>query len=311
MKYNLYHGNSPYLSLRASHKALKNLHEENRALFLNIIEGDNIEPSAFVDKISSTGLFSNQRILFIKRLYRNKEKDQLIKYLLEIFDNNQSEDILIFWEDQKIRSTTKYLKAFQKNKTVEEYNQLNKRTFGTWLKEELKENNLTLNTQCQRILSESTNYDPERAANEIAKLTLTDEEITEDFLQTTTSNTLEMDIWKLIDHLNANDKANSLKVIENLTVQNNDPNYILAMLARNLRLITQTKYLVKQGKDSRSIASILRLPPFTVPSLIKASNNQTDEKIKRLYEKFTNLDYQIKTGKIDGKLGLTLLCTYI
>ena len=120
-----------------------------------------------------------------------------------------------------------------------------------------------------------------------------------------------MDIWKLIDHLNANDKANSLKAIENLTTQNNDPNYILAMLARNLRLIAQTKYLVGQGKDSRAIASALRLPPFTVPSLIKAANNQTEEKIKKLYEKFTNLDYQIKTGKIDGKLGLTLLCTYI
>jgi DNA polymerase-3 subunit delta len=278
---------------------------------VHILEADNIDPSTFVDKISSSGLFSNQRILFIKRLYRNKEKDVLIKYLLEAFDKNTSEDILIFWEDQKIRSTTKYLKAFKENKTLYESNKMNKRTFATWLKTELKENELELDAQCQKILSESANYDAERASNEIDKLTLTDEKITKEFLLQNISNTLELDIWKLIDYLNANNKAGSLEVIENLTKQNNDPNYILAMLARNLRLITQTKYLVENGHDSRSIASALKLPPFTVPSLLSASKNQTDEKIKKLYQKFTNLDYQIKTGKIDGHLGLTLLCSYI
>jgi DNA polymerase-3 subunit delta len=311
VKYSLYHGNSPYLSIRASHKALKKIQREKPELNINILEADNMDASEFVDKISSSGLFSSQRILFIKRLYRNKEKDVLTKYILEMIEKNQSEDIFIFWEDQKIRSTTKYLKAFKKNKTLNEYNKLNKRTFSTWLKQELKENELVINPKCQKILSENTNYDPERAVNEIEKLALTDEEITEEFLATTTSNTLELDIWKLIDYLNANDKANSLRVIENLTKQNNDPNYILAMLARNLRLITQTKHLVDQGKDSRQIASVLRLPPFTVPSLIKASHNQSYEKIKKMYEKFTNLDYQIKTGKINGNLGLTLLCTYI
>ena len=311
MKYSLYHGNSPYLSLRACHNELKKIQKENEGLNVQILEVDNIDPSSFVDKISSSGLFANQRILFIKRLYRNKEKDALIKYLLEAFEKNTSKDILLFWEDQKIRSTTKYLKAFKENKTLNEANTLNKRSFATWLKAELKENNLELDPQCQKILSESTNYDAERASNEIDKLTLTDEKITKEFLLQTTSNTLELDIWKLIDYLNSNNKAGSLEVIENLTKQNNDPNYILAMLARNLRLITETKYLVENGYDSRGIASVLKLPPFTVPSLISASRNQTGEKIKKLYQKFTNLDYQIKTGKIDGNLGLTLLCSYI
>jgi DNA polymerase-3 subunit delta len=83
------------------------------------------------------------------------------------------------------------------------------------------------------------------------------------------------------------------------------------MLARNLRLITQAKYLIENGYDYKQIASVLKVPPFTVPSIINASKNQTSEKIKKLYEKFTNLDFQIKTGKIDGNLGLTLLCSYI
>ena len=311
MKYKLYHGNSPYLSLRASHRYVKKAQEENESFIFHIIEADNIDASNYVDKLSSNGLFSENRILFVKRLYKNKEKDKLLTFTLEYLEKNKSNDILIFWEDQKIRSTTKYLKHFKDNKGLEEYNTLNKRSFNTWLKEELKENNLSLDAECQRILSENTNYNPERAANEIDKLILSDEKINKETLLNLTANTLELDIWKLIDSLNANKKEESLEVIENLTKQNNDPNYILAMLARNLRLITQAKYLIENGYDYKQIASVLKVPPFTVPSIINASKNQTSEKIKKLYEKFTNLDFQIKTGKIDGNLGLTLLCSYI
>ena len=135
MKSKLYHGNSPYLSLRASHRFVKKAQEENDLFNFHIIEADNIDPSSYVDKFSSNGLFAENRILFVKRLYKNKEKDKLLTFTLEYLEKNNSNDIIIFWEDQKIRSTTKYFKYFKDNKGLEEYNTLNKRSFSTWLKE--------------------------------------------------------------------------------------------------------------------------------------------------------------------------------
>lgn len=311
MEYKIYHGNSPYLSLKEAHKQLEKYEKENPDIKIQVIESDSLDSSKYADILSSSSLFATKRILFIKRLYRNKEKDKLTIFTTEYLNNNNSEDIIILWEDQKIRSTTKYLKFFKENKAIEEFNKLNKRSFMTWLKKELEEKELNIDFTTQKLIAEVSNYDPERCANELQKFKLSGETITKEYIMETTADTLELNIWGLIDNINQGDRKASLTILENLFKQNNDPNYILAMLARNLRLLTLTKHLVKQNKSSREIASIIKVPPFTVPSMIKATQKHTDERIETLYEKFTNLDLQIKTGKIDGKLGLTLLCTYI
>lgn len=311
MKYKLFHGNSPYLSRKATYKELKKIKAENPNTQIEIIEADSLESSKYADTLASSTLFASKKILFIKRLYRNKDKDKLTEYTTEYLKNNESEDIVILWEDQKIRSTTKYLKFFKENNALEEFNTLNKRTFMTWMKEELKEQNIEIDSTIQKLIATNTNYDPERCSNELQKYKLSGEQITKEYILETTTDTLELDIWGLIDAINHQDKSLSLEIMERLFTQNNDPHYILAMLARNLRLLTLTKHLTKKRASSGEIASVLRVPPFTVPSMIKASEQYSDEKILKMYEKFTNLDFQLKTGKIEGRLGLTLLCTYL
>jgi DNA polymerase-3 subunit delta len=96
-----------------------------------------------------------------------------------------------------------------------------------------------------------------------------------------------------------------------MTSQGADANYILSMLARNLRLLYLTKTLDEEGKGYKEISSALKIPPFTTPSLIKTSKQYSEEKIKLLYSKLSNLDYQIKTGKIEPNLGLTLICPFL
>lgn len=125
------------------------------------------------------------------------------------------------------------------------------------------------------------------------------------------TDTLERDIWALIDAINHKDRTQSMNILENLYKQNNDPNYILSMLARNLRIMTLAKYLNEQGKSFKEICSILRIPPFTLPSILDSSKGYEWKNIQQIYKKLANLDQQIKTGKIDGNLGLTLICPYL
>lgn len=87
-------------------------------------------------------------------MYKNKDKDRLIESILAIIEKAQSQDIIYFWEDEKIRVNTKYLKFFSKNSAVEEYDELNKRSFATWLKEELDNNGLKMDSTPQKLLAE-------------------------------------------------------------------------------------------------------------------------------------------------------------
>ena len=302
MVYKLYHGSSPYLSLRALKQDIKNFAD----IKFQVINAETRDSQEIYDKIGNSSLFETQRGIIIKRLYKNKDKDRLIESILAIIEKDSYEDIIYFWEEEKVRVNTKYLKFFSKNAAVEEYDELNKRSFATWLKEELDNNGLKMDPTLQKLLAEKTNYDPEKCANEIKKLKLDPES---DLRYVT--DTLERDIWALIDAINHKDKAQSMSILENLYKQNNDPNYILSMLARNLRIMTLAKYLNDQRKSFKEICSILRIPPFTLPSILDSSKGYEWKNIQQIYKKLANLDQQIKTGKIDGNLGLTLICPYL
>lgn len=302
MTYKLYHGSSPYLSLKALKKEVSSYTD----LEFQIINAEIKDSQTVFDILGSPTLFSRSRGIIIKRLYKNKDKEKLIESILSLLKTTTSTDTLFFWEDEKVRSNTRYYKFFKDKSLIEEYDELNKRSFMSWLKEELKDNSLTLDSNTQRILAEKSNYDPERCANEIKKFKL-DPELNLDNM----ASTLELDIWGLIDAINTKDKAKSMTILENLYMQNNDPNYILSMLARNLRLLALVKHLNEQNKSFKEICSILRIPPFTLPSILDTSKKYDSRNIVQIYKKLANLDLQIKTGKIDGQLGLTLICPYL
>ncbi len=311
MKYKLYHGHSTYLSLELVNE--KVIQERTSTTEVVVIDAENTSAQTLIDTLSSPTLFATNRILLLKRTYRNKEKEKLLEKIFLLLETNQSSDTVLFWEDQKIKANTKYYKFFNKEKKVFESKELNKRTFLTWMKEELKKEGIEIGNDAVRALAERTNYDPERCSNEIKKMKLVieDNKITRQDVLSLVSNTLENDIWNLIDSINNGDTKQSTEILERLIAQSVDANYIISMISRNLRLITLTKYLLEEKDGTGSIAKILKVPPFTVPSLISSSKKYSNKKIETLYTKLSNLDFQIKKGLIEPNLGLTLLSSIL
>ncbi len=280
---------------------------------ISFLEAETSDPNKIVDEILSQSLFSSTRIFILKRIYRNKKKELFLEKILNLIEQNTSKDIVLFWEDQKIKSNTKYYKFFLKGNNIEEQDALNKRTFIPWAKARIAKSELKIEANALKELSERTNYDPERLNMEIEKFRLNDEKksISIDDVESLTTDTLERDIWSLIDAINESDTVKSMNILENLNKQSVDPNYIISMLARNLRLITLTKFLLEKDSSSREIASALKVPPFLVPNLIKGAKKYSNERLVTIFTKLSNLDFQIKTGQIDGVLGLTLICPYL
>jgi DNA polymerase-3 subunit delta len=297
----LYHGKNKYLSLRAVHNTLKNLEDTE----IISIDAESKKPEDIIDQLYSPSLFSTQRVYFLKRVYKNKNKTTLLDNLLEILPQNRVS--VLIWEDQKIRSNTKYYKFFKKSNAVEEYQELNKRTFITWAKEEISNYSFSLERDTLQLLAQRSNYEPERFVNNLAKIQLLDEpKIEKEILDSVVADTLETDIWALMDSITNSDQKEINRILEKLLEYKVDPHYILAMIARNLRIAIQIKYLLDQGVNERKMASILKLPPFAIYPVVKAVRNIDRKRILTQYKKLANLDYEIKTGRIDPILGLSL-----
>lgn len=306
--YKLYIGNETYLSFKNARIALKELIKNTDSEYISI-DGEKIDSSKIIDLLSSQSLFNKPRVLFIKRLYKNKDKESLIPSLFEYLEKSSTDNVIL-WEDQKVSSITKYVKFFKSKKLLEEYNKLTKPSFNKYARELCLEHNLSIDNQLINILSNYSNYSVERLENSIKKIKLLSDSqtVTKNDIDSIVVDTLEQDIWILLDEMNSS-HGKPLLVLERILSQGIDSKYILPMIARNLRLITLTKYLITNSSSFSEIASLLKIPPFTVRPLVEASNKYDWEQIKSKYEKLSNLDYEIKIGKIDSKLGLTLFCT--
>jgi DNA polymerase-3 subunit delta len=298
----LYHGKNTYLSLRSIHNLLDTQFADKEKV---VLDADSMKAEKIIDSLYSPSLFDTPKIYFLKRVYKNKEKDLLIENIFKITENDSLE--LLIWEDQKLRSNTKYYKFFKQKNALEEFDELNKRSFSSWAKSEITKYDFNITTDIFNILCQRSNYDSQRFVNNLDKIKLLEQDTLDmSTLNNTVADTLETDIWKLMDYINISDHNGISTTLEKLLEYKTDPIYILAMIARNLRIAIQVKYLIDNNANERDIASILKLPPFAIYPVVKSIRNVKKDKILLQYQKLSNLDFEIKTGRIEPTLGLSL-----
>ena len=73
-----------------------------------------------------------------------------------------------------------------------------------------------------------------------------------------------------------------------------------------LEEIMLTKVLIRQGLTKDQIANYFKVKPGRAYYMMEAARKISDSNIKSLIERISELDCNIKTGKIDKKLGLQL-----
>jgi DNA polymerase III subunit delta len=307
----LYHGKDSFLSYRNAKSQLLETLEKKPHLEKLIIDADSVELDHLVADIFTQNMFGGDKAILIKRFTQNKAyKDKQDALLEMISSHKESETHLIFWEESKIASNTKYFKVFDSEKKAFGSDELNKRSFATWAKAEVKNSEIKIVPDALEALMEFSNHETERFASELSKYKLSNKsEITIADVIDGSTNTIESTIWHLIDVINGVKPGKAIAVIDELLGQHEAPHFMLAMIIRNTRLLIMTHELLSKGEDSKTIASTLKIPPFTVYAIIKSAQKTDKAKLKALYRMLYNLDFEIKIGNIEPELGLTLLAT--
>ena len=287
----LFHGKDTFLSQRAAKRAITEIVSNDNSFEYIIIDATNTSAEKIINYLSSDDIFSKPKILFLKRVYQSKYKTDLVEFLLSSFDSLPQTNHYIFWEDSKISSITKYFKLFKKE--VEESEEIKKQSFVKWATEEMKVLGIKADREIISKLSEKVDFNAQTFLNEIDKLLISgkDEIFARDIEDTFDSHSF--DIWKLISAINLKDTKRAIEIYKNLTEHQVDANFILAMLIRNIRLLTEVKYLKEKNTPSSEICSNLGIAPFTLPELINNTKDTSWEKIKYFYEKLASLDFEI------------------
>ncbi len=114
-------------------------------------------------------------------------------------------------------------------------------------------------------------------------------------------------IFEMMDAITMRQPERTITLYRDLLELKEEPIYILAMLTRQVQILTEFKGYHADGVDYKELASKTKVPPFTVKKYVSQCKNYTYKELLHMYDACQEMDRQIKSGMVAGVIGVELM----
>lgn len=288
-------------------KEIKKIEEKFDKFNISHYDLENDDISNVIDDAETFSLFEDNKLIICENANMftgstSKDTEIIENYLK--YPNPNTTLVLTTYKE-KLDERKKITKQIKKIGKVIEYNE-NINTFDL-VKNNLKDYNIkkeTINLLINRV---GTN--PLLLEQEIEKIKIykgSDLTITEEDIINLTNKNIDTDIFKLIDHIVKNNKNKALEIYNEMLKNGEEPIKIIIILANQFRIIYQAKELLKKGLSEKDVASTLKIHPYRVKVALQNSRNYDSKTLLKFISDLADIDFDIKTGKINKDLALEL-----
>ncbi|PKL72592.1 DNA polymerase III subunit delta [Candidatus Kuenenbacteria bacterium HGW-Kuenenbacteria-1] len=275
-----------------------------------IFEGEKIDINKLEQAILTDGFLAKKRMIIIKNLFSQCQNDKFLEKILNIL-NQENENILIFWEKEKIdiknNIKKKIFEKLKKEKFTWEFSILIGIKLKDWVKKRIENQGAKIENQALENLIIMVSSDLWRMSNEINKLCTykLGEVIYKEDVDLLVAKKINENIFNLVDALGNKNKILALKLINDQLKTNNSVYYLLAMIIRQFRILLQIKDLSLKN-ESANWRTQLKLHPFVIQKASIQANKYSFDQLKNIYQQLLEIDIQLKTSQINSKILLNL-----
>jgi DNA polymerase-3 subunit delta len=237
--------------------------------------------------------------------------EQNLKRLEEYVGNPSPDAVMVFVvEAEKLDQRKKLVKTIKQKGKVLELSQLSDGLAFSLLKDAASKYGAIYPKRSHPLLMQRVGFDLQLLVKEVEKLALysgENQEITEDAVEKLSSRSMESNIFTLTDDILKQESGKALKLLGDLIKQKEEPIKLLALIARQFRIMLQVKKYVQAGYTQKNTAEKLKLHPYSVKLAAEQSRKFEDKDLEDALINCTEMDFQMKTGKIEKQTGLELL----
>jgi DNA polymerase-3 subunit delta len=281
--------------------------ESEKGADIVLFDEDTFDIYSLYHHLRTQGLFTKEKLIVLKHvipLLKENEKTTL----LQLIPHLAPQTTIAFYERTTLEKRDNFIKqliAFSKRDGKQyypEYNPPNKSELSTWIRTECKKAQKEIDPEAVAYLVE-TYSDSWHLHNELDKLMntfivhITREALTE----ITSTKQLENNIFVLLDSLASKNAVRTLHLLKNHYDDGAEPLYILAMIARHVKILLKIKSLTSSHPllTPAEIASRLSEHPFVIQKLYPLLGNFRLAKLVAIHEKLLTVDMQLKSTRID------------
>lgn len=262
--------------------------------------------NTFLDECQTISMFSDKKLVIAENATMftsgvTKDIDALEQYLNS---PNPSTTVVFAVYAEKLDERKKIVKLVKKIAKIMEFN--NEKDIRKYIKNEL--GTYQISEENINLLIDRVGENELLIQNEINKLKLYkgNNIITNEDIIKITHKNINIDTFKLIDHIVNKKNDEAMEMYSEMINQNEEPIKIIVMLANQFRIMYQVKELVKIGYSEKEIATKLKLHSYRVKLANQNSRKFKSDTLIKYLKKLSDIDYNIKSGKIDKYLALEL-----
>jgi len=286
--------------------------KESKVDSFNIMKYDLTEndPDDILEDLQTISFFSEQKVIVVKAFQTLiSMSESLIQSFISYIEKPNPDVLLILPLTDMIAENHPLSQALLKYAFIEKVKDMDKKEYPQFIKKIFNEKGYIIEDLAVDALLERTNLDFNLIEQEAEKLMLfafDTKTIDEHAVLSLVSRNLEENIFELTNALLSNHRAKTIEIYYDLVARNEDPIKILNHISGKIRELMHAKLLIEKGYKQDQIAEHFHMKSGRAFYLVKNAQTISFQILETHFKKLSKLDYDIKSGKIDKKLGLEL-----
>ncbi len=269
----------------------------------NIIKYDFTESNIreILDEVNYVDLFNEKKLIIVSNFSLKKLKDK-DEELLNNYILNMNDNIIIFrLIDEELDNRKSITKTFKNKCKVIECKHLDYKNLYDYVATMFKENKLDITYYQVKKILDLCEYNVDYTINEVEKLIIYkigDKKVTDKDIDEVISKNREKEMFTLTENVMDKNIAGSIESFKVLVSGKTESVVILDNLAKQFRLLYQTKILSKTMNETE-ISKNLSVNPFVIKKLYPYLNKYKEEEIINILYKLSDMDFDIKVSGYD------------
>jgi DNA polymerase-3 subunit delta len=261
----------------------------------------------FSTQIRSNSIFEEKKMVILKNTFSDADFQESFLEIIKKFQDSQ--DIVVIYEADKVDQRTKFFKVLQKTAKCQDFSFLTGALLKKWLAFEFEKHGAKISYQALDCFLSRADGDLWRQENEIKKLANFKKggEIGVGDIELCVRQNSQNDIFKTIEALAAKNKIQALSLLHQHLDAGDNPLYLLSMFAYQFK----NMLILKDLEEKRKSPSLSGLHPFVVKKTSGLCRSFSFLQLKEIYRKIFQADLQIKTGQLDPELAIDLFVAQI
>ena len=211
--------------------------------------------------------------------------------------------------DGEVHPQNPLLRALRPLAEVREFKPLPQAALAGWIGSRAQRHGVALEARAVAALAGLVGNQLWMLDSELQKLAVyaNDRQVTEEDVRSLVSLAREPNVFAMADAVIEGRAGDAAKLLQRLLADGESPQRLLAMIARQYRLLLLTKELLEQRVRPPEISARLQVQGFVIQRLLKQAPGYTIERLRQAYRRLLEADLSVKRGVYDEETALLLL----